>query len=126
MDAYIKRMQTQKQLDKILGYLSTTWVSLIAQMVNNPPAMQETWVRFLIQEDPLEKGMATTPVFLPREFHGQRSLRGYSPRGHKASDMTEQLHYILMKTKYCQIYSSIERLAIQYSSWSIMERPAKM
>jgi len=67
MDAYIKRMQTQKQLDKILGYLSTTWVSLIAQMVNNPPAMQETWVRFLIQEDPLEKGMATTLVFLPGE-----------------------------------------------------------
>ena len=29
------------------------------------------------QEDPLEKGMATTPVFLPGEFHGQRSLVGY-------------------------------------------------
>ena len=33
--------------------------------------------------------MATTPVFLPGEFHGQRSLEGYSPRGHKESDMTE-------------------------------------
>ena len=30
-----------------------------------------------------------TPVFLPRESHGQRSLVGYSPRGHKESDMTE-------------------------------------
>ena len=30
--------------------------SLIAQLVNNLPAMQETWVRFLGQEDPLEKG----------------------------------------------------------------------
>ena len=29
-----------------------------------------------------------TPVFLPREFHGQRSLVGYSPWGHKESDMT--------------------------------------
>ena len=28
-------------------------------------------------EDPLEKGMATTPVFFPGEFHGQRSLAGY-------------------------------------------------
>ena len=37
-----------------------------------------------------------TPVFLPREFHGQRSLAGYSPWGHKESDMTDQLtllHY---------------------------------
>ena len=32
-----------------------------------------------------------TPVFLPREFHGQRSLVGYSPWSHKESDMTEQL-----------------------------------
>ena len=33
--------------------------SLVAQIVNNLPAMQETWVQFLSQEDPLEKGMAT-------------------------------------------------------------------
>ena len=33
--------------------------SLVAQMVKNPPAMQETWVRSLGWEDPLEKGMAT-------------------------------------------------------------------
>ena len=33
--------------------------SQVAQVVKNPPAMQETWVRFLSQEDPLEKGMAT-------------------------------------------------------------------
>ena len=31
----------------------------MAQVVKNPPAVQETWVRFLGQEDPLEKGMAT-------------------------------------------------------------------
>ena len=34
-------------------------VILVAQTVNNLPAMQETWVRPLGQEDPLEKGMAT-------------------------------------------------------------------
>ena len=33
--------------------------SLMAQMAKNLPAMQETWVQFLGQEDPLEKGMAT-------------------------------------------------------------------
>ena len=32
-----------------------------------------------------------TPVFLPGESHGQKNLVGYSPRGHKESDMTEQL-----------------------------------
>ena len=51
--------------------------------------MQETWVRFLGWEDLLEKEMATTPVFLPREFHGQRSLAGYSPWDSKGLDMTE-------------------------------------
>ena len=34
------------------------WASLVAQMVKNLPAMQETWVQSLGQEDPLEKGMA--------------------------------------------------------------------
>ena len=46
-------------------------------MVKNPLARQETWDQSLGQED-LEKGMATTPVFLPREFHGQRNLVGYT------------------------------------------------
>ena len=36
--------------------------------------MQEAWVQSLGREDPLEKGVATHPVFLPVEFHGQRSL----------------------------------------------------
>ena len=35
------------------------WAFLVAQMVKNPPAMQETWVRSLGWEDPLEEGMAT-------------------------------------------------------------------
>ena len=39
--------------------------------------------------------MAPTPVFLPGESHGQRSLVGCSPRGRKESDTTEQLHYKL-------------------------------
>ena len=34
-----------------------------------------------------------TPIFLPGESHGRRSLVGYSPRGHKESDMTERLHF---------------------------------
>ena len=76
-----------------------TWSSLVAQTVKNPPAMQETWVPSLGWEDPLDKGMATTPVFWPGEFHGQRSLAAYSPWGHKESDTTERLtlsHFLLL------------------------------
>ena len=50
-------------------------------LVKNLPAVQETRVRSLGWEDPLEKEMLSTLVFLPGEFHGQRSLAGYSPRG---------------------------------------------
>ena len=60
----------------------------MAQMVKNLLGMWETQVRSLDWENPLEKGMATTPVFLPGKFHGQRSLAG-SPWGCKELDMTE-------------------------------------
>ena len=43
-----------------------------------------SWVRKI----PWKRIWQTTPVFLPEEFHGQRSLVGYSPWGHKESDMT--------------------------------------
>ena len=52
--------------------------SLVAQVVKILPAMQDMSVQSLGGEDPLEKGMATQSVFLPAEFHGQRSLAGYS------------------------------------------------
>ena len=39
--------------------LQYSWASLVAQLVKNPPTMQETLVQFLGQEDPLEKGKAT-------------------------------------------------------------------
>ena len=58
--------------------------SPVAQSVKNLPAVQETWVCPLGEEDPLEKEMATCPVFLPGKSHGQRSLVGYSPWGRKS------------------------------------------
>ena len=39
--------------------LQYSWATLVAQLVKNPPAMQETWVRSLGWKDPLEKGKAT-------------------------------------------------------------------
>ena len=65
-------------------------MSLVAQMVKNLPAMQETKVRSLVQEDSLEKGMATCFSILAWEFYGQRCLEGHSPWGHKELDMTDR------------------------------------
>ena len=53
--------------------------SLVAQMVNSLPTMQETHVQSLGQEDALEEEMATHSSILPGEFYGQRKLMGYSP-----------------------------------------------
>ena len=63
----------------------------MAQMVKNLPAMQEASVQSLGQEDHQRGEWHLTPDFLPREFHGQKSLVGYSLRGCKESDMTEWL-----------------------------------
>ena len=63
--------------------------SLMAPMVKNLLEMQETRVRPLGQEDLLEELWQPTPVFLPGESHGQRSLAGYGPWDCKESDMTE-------------------------------------
>ena len=60
-------------------------------MVKNLPAVLETWIQSLGQEDPLEKRWQPIPVVLLEEYHGQRSLAGSSPWGSKESDTTEQL-----------------------------------
>ena len=51
----------------------------MAHTVKHLPAMRETQVQSLGQEDPLEKETAPTPVSLPGKSHGQRNLLGYSP-----------------------------------------------
>ena len=43
---------------------------------------------------PWRRNWQPTPVLLPGKFQGRRSLVGYSPWGHKESDMTEQLHFL--------------------------------
>ena len=58
-------------------------------MVKNLPALQETWVASLGWEHPLEKGMATHSSILAWKIPWAEELMGYSPWGHKESDMTE-------------------------------------
>ena len=63
---------------------------LVTQMIKNPPAMRETWSKFLGWEDPLEEGMAAHSSILAGKSHGQRSLVGYSPWGRRELDTTER------------------------------------
>ena len=72
-----------------IGYpLQYSWASLVAQLVKNPPTRQETWVRSLGWENPLEMGKSTHSSILAME-----NSMAYSPWGHKESDMTEWFHF---------------------------------
>ena len=85
------------------------WVgaSLVAQIVKNLPEMWEIWVGKILWK----REWLHTLVFLPGEFHGQRSLAIYSPWGGKESDMTEWLHFHFhfIPYKLDQLIRSIRR-----------------
>ena len=57
-------------------------------VVKNPPAVQETQETW-VERIPWRRAWQPTSVFLPGEFHGPRSLVGYSPLGRKELDTTE-------------------------------------
>ena len=71
-------------------------------MVKNPPAnardVRDVGLVAGLGRSPGEGKCQPTPVFLPGESHGQRSLVGYSPLGHKESDTTEATKHAHMVT----------------------------
>ena len=67
------------------------WFILGLPWLKNLPAMQETWVRSLGQEDPLEKGIATHTSIFAWRILWTEELVDYSPWSSKESDMTERL-----------------------------------
>ena len=73
----------------MVKYLLINSVSLVAQMVKNVPAMQETQVQSLGREDPLEKVMGTHSNILAWRFPQTEEPGGYSPWGHTESDTTK-------------------------------------
>ena len=94
------------QCSKFSPTLGPLQASLVAQWVKNLTAMWDTWVCYLGQEDPLEKGRLPTPVFWSGEFHGL-----YSPWGRKESDTTERsfsgpLHLLLPLPRLSYILSN--------------------
>ena len=77
-----------------IGYpLQYSRASFVAQLVKNPPEMQETWVWSLGWDDPLEKAKATHSSIL-----AWRIPWLYSPQGHKESDTTEWLSLDYLST----------------------------
>ena len=74
-----------------MTYVHIHRASLVAQTVKNTPVMQEAQVQSWAGKIPWRREWQLTLIFLPREFHGQRSLAGYSPCASKQLDMTEQL-----------------------------------
>ena len=80
---------SQSYFQQILNIKSVQFSAFL--VVKNLPAMQETWFNPWVRKMPQGRKWQPTPVFLPGEFHVQRSLEGYSPWGCKESDTTEQL-----------------------------------
>ena len=79
-------------MSQFLPHVDVKEAPLVAQLVKNPPVVQETLVRFLGQENLLEEGMANPLQYSCQEKpHGHRSLACYSPRGCKELDTTERL-----------------------------------
>ena len=72
--------------------------SLVAKTIKTLPAIWETWVQSLAQEDPWKRKWQPIPIFLSGESHGQSSLVGYSPQDGKESGTTEQLRLYIVKT----------------------------
>ena len=73
------------------GVHNFEWASLMAQMVKNPPAMWETWVRSLGWEDPLEDGMATHSSILAWRIPMDRGAWRATGHGVAKFNMTERL-----------------------------------
>ena len=75
--------------------------------------MQEMCVSW-VREIPWRRKWQPTPVFLPGEYHGERSLVGCSPWGHKESDRTERLHFHFLSLIIMKYYVSTADLNIKH------------
>ena len=81
-------------IDSLIGITLNLWASLVAQMVKNPLAMQETRLWSRGQEDPLQKRMATHSSVRAWEIPRAEGLTGYSPWGHRVSQAWVTKHTV--------------------------------
>ena len=84
----------------VISYLDPSWMG-ISQW--SPPISE---VLLFVPSIGGTSAWQPTPVFLPGESHGQRSLVGYSPRGRKESDMTEWQRTVGLPKSFCCDHSA--------------------
>ena len=89
------------------------WASLVAQMIKNWSAIQETWIRFLSQEDPLENGMVNHSSIIAWRLSRTEEPDGLQSMGSQRIRMTEELTLLL--TFVCYI------LPLSLGSWGTVE-----
>ena len=103
-------------------WLPSLGASLVAQLVKNLPAVQETWVQSLGREDPLEKGMTTPSSTLAWRIPWMEELVGYSPRDRKESDTTVRLTFLcflslsVMSSRFMSVVACI-RTSNPFEGW---------
>ena len=92
--------EQQQCIYTLKSLVQVRWATLVSQTVNNLPADSGGRIPGFypwVWKIPWRREWLPTPVFSPAEFHGQRSLVGYSPWGHKELDMTKQLTHTQVK-----------------------------
>ena len=96
--------------------MSWLWGFPGVQMVKHLPAIQEPGFEPWVGKIPWRREWQPIPIFLPGEFHGQRSLAGYSPGGRQESDTNKGLTHTIMTwhegSTYCW-ESNLPNLASQ-------------
>ena len=96
--------------------------SLRAQPVKSMPAVQETGFSSWVGKIPWRRKWQPTPVFLPGESHGQRSLAGYSPQ-----ESDTFIFMLKLKKRWYQLFSFILILAVcdrkSESMWDVNDQP---
>ena len=112
-----------------LYFLLRDWASLVAQMVKNPRAMQETWVQSLGWDNPVEEGMVTHPNILAWRIPMDRGACGLQSMG------SQRVRYSWVIVKVYEFYKltsiSSEKAMAPHSStlaWKIpwMEEPGRL
>ena len=98
---------------------SALWASLVAQIVKNLPALQETGFDPWGGKIFWRREWLAIPVLLPGEFHGQRSLAGWTVHEVTESDMTKQLSPFFTYAILILIYSERYELKLIFSNIEI-------
>ena len=93
-----------KSAEELIGYpLQYSWAPFVAQLVKNPPAIQENWARSLAWEDPLAKGKATHSSILAWRIPWTVKSMGSQRVGHNSVTFTTLICWILLGY-YSSIY----------------------